>query len=385
MGNILYGDGIRDDTDAIQDLLDSGKILIELPSPEKCYIISRMLKIHSYQQFKLPRFCHIKLAEGSDCIMLGNADTEKGNTNIEITGGIWDLNNLGQGKNPFLFPAQEKPDYNGFGLFFRNVKGFKISDLTLKDPVTFAVTLDTVRNFTVENIEFDFNYGNPMAVNMDGIHLNGNCSFGSIHNLKGSCYDDLVALNADEGSAGPITDISIDGIFADDCHSAVRLLSVKHKVENIDIRNIYGSYYQYCVGVTKFYEGEAAGGYDAITLDGIYASKAERLSVYCKDGSYVYPLIWIEKDLHVKNININKVYRKERTTEVSTVYIGSNTKIDSISITNTVCEDFIGKSMPLIENHGYIKYMHTDNLSAGNGPALLNEGEIDCADGAIEI
>ena len=58
--------------------------------------------------------------------------------------------------------------------------------------------------------------------------MNGSCHFGVVRNLRGACRDDLVALNADEGSGGPVTDIMIDGVFAEDCHSAVRLLSVKY-------------------------------------------------------------------------------------------------------------------------------------------------------------
>ena len=42
--------------------------------------------------------------------------------------------------------------------------------------------------FTVENIRFDFNYGNPVPVNMDGVHVDGGCHFGYIHNITGSLY-----------------------------------------------------------------------------------------------------------------------------------------------------------------------------------------------------
>ncbi len=63
-------------------------------------------------------------------------------------------------------------------------------------------------------------------MNMDGIHLDGNCYYGMIRDLKGRCFDGLVALNAHEGIAGPISHIEINNIFAEGCYSAVRLLSV---------------------------------------------------------------------------------------------------------------------------------------------------------------
>ena len=37
----LYGDGVHDDTDAIQSMLDSGVCCVALPVPGKNYLISR--------------------------------------------------------------------------------------------------------------------------------------------------------------------------------------------------------------------------------------------------------------------------------------------------------------------------------------------------------
>ena len=114
---------------------------------------------------------------------------------------------------------------------------------------------------------------------MDGVHLNGNCHYGSIKNLKGACYDDLVALNAHEGSGGDITNILVDGIFAENCHSAVRFLTVCNRLQNIKIANVYGTFYQYCVGFTKGYLGEFTGCFDAIVLENFHVSKSKRLPV----------------------------------------------------------------------------------------------------------
>ena len=46
---ILYGDGIHDDYEAIQELLDSGNCLVSLPMPTKNYLISKTLRVHSNQ------------------------------------------------------------------------------------------------------------------------------------------------------------------------------------------------------------------------------------------------------------------------------------------------------------------------------------------------
>ncbi len=61
----LYGDGIHDDTMAIQEMLDTKNSVVELPVPEKHYCISNTLKIYSNQTLKLGETTTIKLMPNS--------------------------------------------------------------------------------------------------------------------------------------------------------------------------------------------------------------------------------------------------------------------------------------------------------------------------------
>ena len=405
MKNKLYGDGIHDDYPAIQEMIDSGACEITLPTPEKCYLISKTLIIHSYFKLKLPRYAEIKLMDGADCFMVRNETIEKFAERVpdfmdeeakaawwfvnewspdkedachdfEIEGGIWNFNNKGQTENPIWTHRYDEKKYNGYGMMFYNVKNFRLSNMTLKDPVNFAVVLDTASYFTVENIDFDFNYGNPTAVNMDGIHLDGNCHFGVLRNLKGTCYDDLVALNAHEGHHGDITNITIDGIYAENCHSAVRLLTVIDKIENIHITNVHGTYYQYCIGVSKFFPGETKGHYDGLHFDRIYASKAERLPVYMKFNSYVFPIIWVQGDVKVKNLHIDGVHRIETDTPVETIHVGKS-EVESLIINDVTQENHTNKGdMPLFVNNGQIARLQLTNIRAGGQSEIVNNGTI---------
>jgi len=391
--NKLYGNGIQDDTAAIQEMIDNAGSELRLPMPEVCYVISKPLELPSNFKLSLPRFAEIKLAKNSNCFMLQNkAVTDNVNKikdkfcyclnewsadapckNIEIEGGIWNFNNLEQSPNPIYTGIIEPENYTGFGFLFYNVKNFRLSSLTLKDPVNFAVTLDTVSYFTVDNIIFDFNYGNPLATNMDGIHLNGNCHFGSITNLKGACYDDLVALNADEGSAGPITNITIDGIYSEDCHSAVRLLSANYPVKNIHITNVYGTYFQYCIGITRFYETKDTGIYDGITIDNVYVSKAIRYPVYAKpENDYVYPIIYIQDKLRIKALKIANLHRREYINTIPTILICENTEIEQFVLDNITTENHVNNDpMPLFVNRGTIKHISTNMLFEDGKEVLL--------------
>ena len=379
---VLYGDGIHDDTKALQALLDERTPYVKFPMPKVFYFISSPLKIYSGQELYLDRYCHIKLMPNSNCVMLENADPENGDKDITVTGGIWDLNNLEQEKNPIHFSENPNlfmgfyPDvYNGSVISFFNVRNLRMTHLTLKDPVTFSVVLNVIDYFTVEDVTFDFNYGNPWAVNMDGIHLSGNCHFGVIRNLKGSCYDDMVAINADEGVPGPITDIQVDGLFADDSHSAVRLLSANHPVERVSISNVYGTYYQYCIGITKYYAG-TNGYFDGIVLKNIFASKAPRHSVYRKDGTKVYPLIWVQSGLRVKNLSMENVYRKENNVAIETIGIDKGAIIENLSLNNIVQENLTPEQFPLVLNMGVIDNLYTNGLRSSGGEILINKGNI---------
>ena len=377
---ILYGDGIHDDYEAIQELLDSRNPQIVLPVPAKNYLISKTLKIYSNQQFILPRYAVIRMADMSNCYMMANADPENGNCNFTVEGGIWDYNNQGQGPNPFHYPHPDHPDYIGFMFFFHNVKNFRFAHMTFKDPINFCLTLDKASYFTVEDITFDFNYGNPWAENMDGVHLDGNCHYGVIRNLKGACYDDLVALNSDEGSNGPITHIEVDGIFCEGCHSAVRLLTRLNRVEHIHIHNVHGSFYQYCVGFTdldKSIPGEYIGYFNNILLENFHISKAPRIPIHHKDGMGHFPMIWFEDGTSYGNIIVRNINREERVNDIPLVTAEKTTKVDYLKLEDIVQQDSQIEIPAMVMLRGTINKLSTENLVTDTGEAIVVEGTID--------
>ena len=403
----LYGDGIHDDTLALQDLIDNAGCELTLPAPKKYYLISKPLSVPSHFSLVLPRFAEIRLAPGSDCYMLTNKlvpnpdfDPAKNcifwdfiyryrsdcpAENIEIRGGIWNFNNMEQSPNPLLQKDDPYAEYNGQAILFYNVKNLKVSDVTIKDPSSFGISLDTVSYFTMENITFDFNYGNPQCVCMDGIHVYGNCHHGFIHNLKGACRDDLVALNTDEGTPADITDITIDGIYAEECHSAVRLMAFLYNLKNVHITNVFGTYYQYCIALTagaldSTYEAvnwQCEGYFDGITIDNVYASKAKRLPhLYPHQDSFVYPLIFVEPGMRVRNLAIRDIHRREYNVVIDTIMVNNNAEIDYMVIDNVSTENYTGEPIPLFRNRGFIKTLHVSNLRTDGDECIVNECEI---------
>ncbi|MBE7044882.1 MAG: hypothetical protein E7397_05080 [Ruminococcaceae bacterium] len=393
----LYGDGIHDDYPAIQEMIDSGVCEVSLPAPEKNYLITKPLTIPSNFKLKLPRYAEIKLADNANCFMVQNKTVEKPANrmpdyftgdyrdfwhfvdvlspepedaccNFEIEGGIWNFNNKKQKTNPIITKQFEGGNYLGHGMFFYNVRNFRLSNMTLKDPVNYSILLDRASYFTVENIDLDFNDGTlPMIVNMDAVHLDGNCHYGVIRNIKGAAYDDLVALNAHEGSSGDITNIEIDGIFAEGCHSAVRLLTAIHKVENISISNIYGTYYQYCIGFTKHYNNiEGDGYFSGISINNLYASKSKRLprqEAHFEDKNYHFPMIWVEGGCHIKDLAVTNLHRSEYQNPIETLRFEKGCVVDNLSIKNLNLENHTDSPITNLTNNGMIKNLSLEDIT----------------------
>lgn len=386
----LYGDGIHDDAPAIQERLDSGISAVILPPPKTCYCIGTTLKIHSNQSFVLPETAVIKLLPGSSCFMMTNA--EENAHDISVSGGIWDYNNLNQAPNPIKLNKSfsvshndRNPDtivkyeelYRGSIMRFCGVTRFSIHDLTFKDPVTYCLEMACMKYFTVENIRFDQNLGNPTPENMDGIHVDGGCKFGSIRNVQGTCYDDIVALNADDGHDGPIEDIVIDGVYGEHSLRGVRLLSTKSLVARISISNVFGTFYQNCIGLTYFYPRSGRRGVMShISIQNIFGENAERKPIYQKQANYEFSYIWMDGDLDIDYVSIQNLYRKEKLGAIETIKVCKNCHIKSLALTNIVHQNETGTPCPAITNEGTIDKLTMRNIDSCTDTLLNNNGVI---------
>ena len=285
------GDGVADDTAEIQKMLDA-KGLISLEAPGACYRISRSLRIGSDTELRLASDARVLLAPGSDCPLLVNADITNGNARITVWGGIWDMDNTRQAPNPgwahLATPPQpqrrcnprgdyEPTRYRGNAFYFENVQGLRFGGASIRNPVTYAFQMCRVCDFTVDGVTFDFTTENPIKGNMDGIHLDGGCHRGRIANIRGTCWDDMVAINADDGICAAhkeeISDVVIENLHSDYCHSAVRLLSAPHPVRRIRIRNVTGRFYQYAVGFTHYFPERPQGVIEDITIEHVRVCK----------------------------------------------------------------------------------------------------------------
>ncbi|MCF7854997.1 MAG: hypothetical protein K9N51_09385 [Candidatus Pacebacteria bacterium] len=371
----LYGDGIQDDTAGLQALLDAGGADVYFPPPTDHYLIGKPLVIHSGQTLRLDNLTRIRLAPRADTVMLTNADHEGGNEGISLIGGIWDMDNRSQSPNPFLDHGnqfQYSPEhYLGVLMRLVNVRNLTIRGLTLRDPVTFGIQLARLENFTIEDITFDYTNCNPIFLNMDGVHIHGPSRFGRIANLKGSTHDDMVALNADDGhrcaiSTGPIEDVSIDGLYAENGHTGVRLLSMKSPVRRVRIDNVFGSFRVNAISFSNFrmfkdFWPAGESRFEDISLRGLYVRK----TFGKPDGPHVDPgranpdfdknaLVWIESGVHVGNLSVTDYQRTEDEWAAPSIAIERGASVDCLSVSHMTAVNRTLEPMHLLTNEGQI-------------------------------
>ncbi len=243
------GDGQADDAPAIQRALAERRWVVVPPGT---YRIGRTLRIGSGTRLDVHPQATLIFADGAGrdqhCFLLTNSDPDSGNEAITIRGGVWNGNNRGNRRSEGKLFGDG--DYTGVMINFRNVRHLTFADAMLCDSESYHVRCTQVEGFLFEQLRFHSTCPRP---NNDGVHLAGFCADGIIRHLRGlgphAPSDDLVALNADdavgriEGQGklcGPIRNVVIHDLQADQCHSFVRLLSVDSPIENIDISRIRG-------------------------------------------------------------------------------------------------------------------------------------------------
>jgi hypothetical protein len=371
------GDGITDDTPAIQALLDSKAALVYLPPPAKHYVISRSLRIHSNQALKLDPTTVIRLADNANDYMLTNADFEEGNRNITISGGIWDGNNVGvqhaRGDRNGVSP---RDFFIGSLFILMNVDNLRVEKLTVKDPEKFGIHIAACRNFVVDDITFDYN---AREYNMDGIHLQGGCHFGRVTNVRGNTYDDMIALNADDGeyweiSKGPITDIQIDGVWASNCFRAVRMLSTGTPVKRISISNIFGSYFTNAVAFTHWRLVATLPRFEDISIHNVFTAKItdEELLGKLDRKPDQYAVIGIEGHLSFNNLTVSNLFRSEWLPGAApTIHIQQGTVIETLRLRNIQQDNKTDKPLTFLRNEASILQLFVDDVVIREQDAAL--------------
>jgi polygalacturonase len=248
------GDGVTDDTAAIQAALDiTGKILI----PKGSYKTTSQLIIKSNTHLLLdknaiilrawsggsgvrPDNCTIKnenaLSNSELTVDPGPAVISTFDTNIHIEGGQWGhLNN-------------DSTTYNGTHI---GLIGVRYGSFTNSQFNTQAGEWNSqlwVENFNVSNVQVNTFLNDGITIYNDGIHVIGGKHI-SISDIFGGTDDDLIALGDNRNI--PISDVSINNVVCNTGRYPVRFIQIRggstsgfaaptSLIERISVSNISG-------------------------------------------------------------------------------------------------------------------------------------------------
>lgn len=353
-----FGDGIHDDTNVIQNLLDEcGEIYI----PDGKYLITRPLIIHDNTCLRASECAHFRLADHAQCSLMDNDGLYKKCTNFNITveGGIWDGNNSMQQRK--MIPDENVPcnydEYieNQLAIFmirFVHTRNLTVKNITFKDPSSYAIHIADAQYFQVENVTLDYNIE---KLNMDGVHIQGPARFGKISGVYGDANDDHVALCANgtarsEVTRGAIEDITIDGVYCNNGYTGVRLLSSGDPVRNISISNIHGQFRFYGVSFTHHYplREDRPILIENVHITNVYASKSDDTTIINNtDG----PIIWVEGNVNCKNVLIEKIYRNEcnAETKAPTLKVSRDAHLENFTFRDCF-ENYCNEKYPSVVN-----------------------------------
>ena len=174
--------------------------------------------------------CHLRMTDGVFCNMFCNANaytddcTEQCNISIIGVGNTLLDGGIPNGLTEKTSNKDGFPHIlNNTMIFFRNVSGFEVKNLHMKEQRWWGMTFTFCSGGTISDIDFNATNITP---NQDGIDLRAGCHDIVIQNISGRTGDDTIALTALGAYRGGLSEmLKIEGKSED--------------VYNVIIRNVH--------------------------------------------------------------------------------------------------------------------------------------------------
>lgn len=208
------GDGVTDDTEAIQKALAFNNVNIS-----KNYLITENLVLHSNLKI-FGGGTITKKVEFNDSYLNHCIFSCTDSNNI-------DINNINLMSNSLAISVHGCSNVNITNLIINSEK----YSILISDSEKNESNGITISNIKIEN--------DVTIISSDGIHVDGGCSNIYIYNVSGTTGDDFIALNAIEGIRKTIKNVIIDNIKCSG-YAGVRIYGqLNCVIENVSVNNSY--------------------------------------------------------------------------------------------------------------------------------------------------
>ena len=177
----------------------------------------------------------------------------------------------------------------------------------------------------------------------------------------------------------------MDGIWAKDGYTAVRLLSAGSPVRRIRLANIFGTYRYNAVSFTnhKVHPGTEST-FEDISIHGLFCGKSTMgmKADPSEPGNSNLSLIWIDAPAVVIGLTMSDIRRTETVWPAATLFVEPGATIKSLQLTQATVFNRTPGPLDLLVNRGTIEYLSLSqvHLEASEGPArgavIRNSGKI---------
>lgn len=306
----------------------------------------------------------LKLAAGlNNPCLLQNSNLAGGNTNISITGGIWDGNCANTTRT-------DGTDFCCIHIWLQNITDLKLRDMTVVNPNAWGIGIAACTRVRTDNTRFEYTTLSS-GLNQGGFQFEGPNNDVIVRDTFGNTYDDLVAFVTEATSLytntmagyGPALNILVDGVIADTTSGCLHLVRLQDSIANpitkAQINNLVGRYTDAAVVLSP----NGAGGTAQLNEIGINGIRCSPLS---GTNPSLATIEIVNNCYSLDVMNFSRQYNDGgETTKRPCIHVGGT--VTSLKIANMFIRDITaaGANVAFINaGGGIIGNLQTTNIEA---------------------
>lgn len=328
------GDGIADDTSAIQAALDAGgHVRLRRPG---IYSVGRLV-IGDDTFFDLGPEVTLKKRDGTNHYLLVNSGHLSGtrNRNIRVSGGKWDLNSAG---NPQATGnlSVDPQSWSGIGILFRGVDSLAVENvIEAGGEWKYCYLICDCTDVTCDKIRF--NNGS------DGLHFQPPIRNLLVQNISGITLDDMVSFTMGDynpyaiGVTGDIENVHVRNIVsAAGTHEHIKLvgagLNGTSKFRNFRVENLRGPVSVASVTILQRDQAVSNNYLNNTYLENVVFSA---IQPDLSGATAPFLISATAGDITIENT----IWRTDQTTRFVQVVGGNAGKLDKLTLRNVKASD----------------------------------------------